>query len=79
MARKRLKKPFINSWSIVLERWAPRVGLDPKEAVFVEKILNPYGAEWDDIGNMKARVYQYITGETIQRHKNKKTPKNSKK
>ena len=72
MARKRLKTPFVNSWSKVLERWAPRVGLDSKEAVFVEKILNPYGAEWEDLGNMKARVYQYITGENIKRHKFKK-------
>lgn len=71
--KKRLKgKPFVNSWSIVVERWAPSVGLDPRKAVFVEKVLNPYGGEWDDLGNMKARIYKFMTGENIKRHKSKK-------
>lgn len=76
MARQRLKKPFVNSWSKVVEQWAPVVGLDAKEAVFVEKILNPYGAEWDDLGNMKARIYKFMTGENIKRKNENKTKKN---
>ena len=81
--KKRLKgKPFVNSWSVVVERWAFSVGLDPKEAVFVEKVLNPMGCEWTDLGNMKARVYSFMTGKNLKRikkdeqyRKGKKRPK----
>jgi hypothetical protein len=71
--KKRLKgKPFVNSWTKVVECWAPSVGLDAEEAVRVEKVLNPLGAEWGDLGNMKTRIYTFMTGESYGIYESKK-------
>lgn len=45
----------------MLRSWAPTVGLDPDEAVRIEKLLNPLGAEWRDWSNMRRRVFEFMT------------------
>jgi len=46
--------------------------LDPDEAVRVETLLNPLGAEWRDFSNMRRRIFEFMTDK-------KQPPKPSKK
>lgn len=54
-------RSWVNSWEQSLRAWAYSVGLDPDEAVRVERMLNPIGAEWKDFANMRRRVFEFIT------------------
>lgn len=62
-----MKEGFVGQYEETLRKWAPSVGIDPDEAVRVERLLNPMNFPWKDLQNMKARVYEYC-----------KTPKHSK-
>ena len=55
----------MSSWEKPLRQWAASIGLDPDEAVYVERLLNPLGAEWKDFSNMRRRVYQFITNKKL--------------
>ena len=55
----------MSSWEKRLRQWAASIGLDPDEAVYVERLLNPLGAEWKDFSNMRRRVYQFITNKKL--------------
>ena len=43
-----------------LRQWAPVHGIDPDEAVRVERLLNPYNFPWRDLQNMRSRVFRFI-------------------
>jgi len=45
--------------------WANGYGLNPDQAHHVESLLNPLGAEWKDLSNMRRRVFQFITNKKL--------------
>lgn len=56
---------WVSSWEQPLRQWAHHMGLDPDEAVRVERLLNPLGAEWKDFSNMRRRVYEFLTNKKL--------------
>lgn len=56
---------WVSSWEVPLRQWAQSIGLDPDQAVHVERVLNPLGAEWKDFSNMRRRVYEFITNQKL--------------
>jgi hypothetical protein len=63
--RDQPRERWVSSWELPLRQWAHSVGLDPDHAVYIEKVLNPLGAEWKDWANMRRRVYEFITNKKL--------------